>query len=133
MKKMKFNIQLFGGRGASSSEGSRSRGTGSGFLGGETYEQYQQRVLENTPRPITSMTDFSNRSNMTYAIKERIEVDLKKAITENQPRPRTGINIDSRKLTRNELNDLRLFAERNNIRMESNGTNEYFIWYKKNR
>ena len=32
---MKLNIQLFGGRGASSSEGSRKRGTGSGFLGEE--------------------------------------------------------------------------------------------------
>lgn len=132
---MKLDIQLFGGRGASSSEGSRKRGTGSGFLnqGGETYEQYKERVLENTKRPITAMTDFSNRDSITYAIKERIEVDLKKAITENQPRPRTGINIDSRKLSRNELNSLKLFANRNSIRMESNGTNDYFIWYKKNR
>lgn len=132
---MKLDIQLFGGRGASSSEGSRKRGTGSGFLNEnkETYEQYRERVLENTPRPITSMTDFSNRSNMTYAIKERTEVDLKKAMTERQPRPRTGINIDSRKLSKNELNTLRLFANRNDIRMESNGTNQYFIWFKKNR
>ena len=132
---MKLDIQLFGGRGASSSEGSRSRGTGSGFLGQEkeTYSQYVERVLENKPRPITAMTDFSNKSNMTYAIKERTEIDLKKAMTEKQPRPRTGINIDSRKISRNELNTLKSFANRNNIRMESNGANEYFIWFKKNR
>lgn len=132
---MKLEIQLFGGRGASSSEGSRKRGSGSGFLNEsrETYEQYRERVLENTPRPITAMTNFSNRDSMTYAIKERTEIDLKKAITENQPRPRTGINIDSRKLSINELNSLKSFANRNDIRMESNGTNSYFIWFKKNR
>ena len=132
---IKLNIQLFGGRGASSSVGSRSRGNGSGFLGQEreTYSQYVERVLENNPRPITSLTDFSNKNNMTYAIKERIEVDLKKAMTEKQPKPKTGINIDSRKLSINELNSLRLFANRNDIRMESNGTNQYFIWFKKNR
>ena len=132
---VKLNIQKFGGRGASSSEASKKRGTSSGFLNQEkeTYQQYTERVLENRPRPITSLADFSNKDNMTYAIKERIEVDLKKAMTENQPRPRTGINIDARKLSINELNSLRLFAQRNEIRMESNGTTQWFIWFKKNK
>jgi hypothetical protein len=74
---------------------------------------------------------FNNRVNLVKYIKEQIDINLEKAITEEQFAPRRGLNIDSRKLTINEFNALKSILIKNKIRIESNGVYDYFIWFKK--
>lgn len=74
---------------------------------------------------------FNNRANLVKYIKEQININLEKAITENQFAPRRGLNIDSRKLTINEFNALKSILIKNKISIESNGAYDYFITYQK--
>ena len=74
---------------------------------------------------------FNNRVNLVKYIKEQIDINLEKAITEEQFAPRRGLNIDSRKLTINEFNALKSILIKNKIRIESNGVYNYFITYQK--
>lgn len=78
-----------------------------------------------------SNNQLNNRKNLVSYIKEQIDVDLEKAITEKQFAPRKGLNIDSRKLTINEFNALKSILIKNKIRIESNGVYDYFITYQK--
>lgn len=77
--------------------------------------------------------ELNNRKNLVDYVKEQIDVDLDEAATENQFAPRRGLNIDSRKLTVNELNYVRTIMIKKDIRMESNGTYDYFIYYEKKK
>lgn len=77
------------------------------------------------------ISTLNNRKNLVNYVKEQTNVDLEKAITEKQYRPRAGINIDSRKLTQNEFNTMKLFLIKKEVRIESNGVYDYFIWFKK--
>ena len=113
---MKLDIQLFGGRGASSSNKVKSS---SKIRGTQTKEQEK-----------TKAGNFSNRKNTVNFVKEQIDVDLNKAATERQGSPRRGLNIDGRKLDRNEFATLRTFLNKKNIRFESNGVYDYFVWFK---
>lgn len=74
---------------------------------------------------------MNNRENLVKHIKDLHNIDLNKSATEKQFAPRRGLNIDSRKLDRNEFNTVRHELMKNNVRIESNGVNDYFITYKK--
>lgn len=113
---MKLDIQMFGGRGASSSASSSNANN-----------KPDVRIRKTTVKG----GNFSNRNNMVNYIKEQIDVDLNKAATERQFAPRAGINIDSRKLSINEFNSLRSFAAKNDVLILENGVNDYFIRFKK--
>lgn len=76
---------------------------------------------------------LNNRKNLVDYVREQIDVDLEEAATENQFAPRRGLNIDSRKLTINELNSVKTIMIKKDIRMESNGTYDYFIYYEKKK
>ena len=118
---MKLNIQLFGGRGASSGSTKKREGI-----------RTSKKVTKKNEKTTSgSSSNFSNRKNLVNSINEQISVNLNKAATERQFAPRTGLNIDSRKLSKNEFSTLRSFTKRKNIRMESNGVNDYFIRFKK--
>ena len=54
---------------------------------------------------------LNNRKNLVDYVREQIDVDLEEAATENQFAPRRGLNIDSRKLTINELNSVKMYIE----------------------
>ena len=75
--------------------------------------------------------EFNNRKNLVSAVKEQIDVDLEKAATERQFAPRRGLNIDSRKLEKNEFSSLKTFLYKHKITMQENGVYDYFINYKK--
>lgn len=77
--------------------------------------------------------ELNNRKNLVDYVKEQIDVDLDEAATENQFAPRRGLNIDSRKLTINELNFVKTIMIKKDIRMESNGVYDYFIYYEKKK
>lgn len=117
---MKLNIQLFGGRGASSGSTKKSEGI-----------RTSKKVTKKNKATGGSSLNFSNRKNLVNSINEQISVNLNKAATERQFAPRTGLNIDSRKLSKNEFSTLKSFAERKDIKIESNGVNDYFIRFKK--
>lgn len=76
---------------------------------------------------------LNNRKNLVDYVREQIDVDLEETATENQFAPRRGLNIDSRKLTINELNSVKTIMIKKDIRMESNGTYDYFIYYEKKK
>lgn len=117
---MKLNIQLFGGRGASSSSAKKSEGI-----------RTSKKVTKKNKTTGGGSSNFSNRKNLVNSINEQISVNLNKAATERQFAPRTGLNIDSRKLSKNEFSTLRSFTAKKDIRMESNGVYDYFIRFKK--
>ena len=117
---MKINIKLFGGRGARSGSTKKSEGI-----------RTSKKVTKKNKTTGGSSLNFSNRKNLVNSINEQISVDLNKAATGRQFAPRTGLNIDSRKLSKNEFSTLRSFTKRKNIKMESNGVNDYFIRFKK--
>ena len=87
--------------------------------------------FENSKKENESI--LNNRKNLVNYIKERLDIDLDNAATENQFAPRRGLNIDSRKLTQNELNDVKRIMIKKDIRMESNGQYDYFIYYEKKK
>ena len=73
--------------------------------------------------------ELNNRKNLVDYIKWQLDIDLEKAITEKQFSPRKGLNIDSRKLSKNEFNSLKSKLLKEEIRIESNGVYDYFITY----
>ncbi len=76
---------------------------------------------------------LNNRKNLVEYVKQQIDIDLEEAATENQFAPRRGLNIDSSKMTINELNNVKNIMIKKNIRMESNGIKDYFIYYEKKK
>ena len=117
---IKLDIQLFGGRGASSGSTKKSEGI-----------RTSKKVTKKNKATGGGSSNFSNRKNLVNSINEQINVNLNKAATERQFAPRRGLNIDSRKLSKNDLATLRTYANKQGIRIESNGVNDYFITYKK--
>ena len=104
----------------------------SDFVSYETKEQAIKRAFDNSVKekqatPIKA----NNRESLNALIKEQIDVDLDKAATERQAHPRSYLNIDSRKLSKNELNSLMYYANKNDINIQSNGVYDYAITYKK--
>ena len=75
-------------------------------------------------------SQLNNRKNLVDYFKEQTNIDLEKTATEKQFAPRRGLNIDSRKLTVNELNTIKSILLKKDMRIESNGVHEYFITYK---
>ncbi len=76
---------------------------------------------------------LNNRKNLVEYVKQQIDIDLEKVATENQFAPRRGLNIDSSKMTINELNNVKDIMIKKDIRMESNGIKDYFIYYEKKK
>ena len=76
---------------------------------------------------------LNNRKNLVNYVKQQIDIDLDKVATENQFAPRRGLNIDSSKMTINELNNVKHIMTKKDIRMESNGIKDYFIYYEKKK
>lgn len=76
---------------------------------------------------------LNNRKNLVEYVKQQIDIDLEEAATENQFAPRRGLNIDSSKMTINELNNVKNIMIKKDIRMESNGIKDYFIYYEKKK
>ena len=74
---------------------------------------------------------LNNKKNLVNYIKEQTNVNLEKAITEKQPKPRSFLNIDSRKLTTNEFNTVKSIVLKKTMRIESNGVYDYAIFYEK--
>ena len=74
---------------------------------------------------------LNNKQNLVDYFKIQTDIDLEKAVTEKQFAPRRGLNIDSRKLDINELNSLKTLMLKKEMRMETNGVYDYFIWYEK--
>ena len=98
----------------------------------ETKAQAMERTFNNSVKEKqTTPIKANNRENLNALIKEQINVDLDKAATERQSHPRRYLNIDSRKLSHNELNSLMYYANKNHINIESNGVYDYAITYKK--
>lgn len=108
---IKLNIQLFGGRGAASSTTKKGRNGGKLTFGGGL--------------------NFSDRKNLVSSIKDQLNIDLNKAATSRQFAPEMGLNLDIRKLSKNEFATLKSYTNKKSIRFESNGVNEQFIWFKK--
>lgn len=167
---MKLDIQLFGGRGASSSN-NRSisssykvqetengyKGKGSELLkfiraeekdSGVSVSASVKKTLKDNPNTTytfdgeklvgksnakSNAITFNNRQNLISSIQQQINVDLGKATTERQFAPRKGLNIDSKKLTRNEFFTLRTYLNKQNIQINENGVSDYFITYKKQK
>ena len=76
---------------------------------------------------------LNNRKNLVEYVKQQIDIDLEEVLTENQFAPRRGLNIDSSKMTINELNNVKDIMIKKDIRMESNGIKDYFIYYEKKK
>lgn len=76
-------------------------------------------------------TQANNRKNLVDYVKYQTNIDLEKGATERQFKPRTGLNIDSRKFEINEFNTIKKLFIDKGIRMEENGVYEYFIDFKK--
>lgn len=76
---------------------------------------------------------LNNRKNLVEYVKQQIDIDLEEVATENQFAPRRGLNIDSSKMTINELNNVKNIMIKKDIRMESNGIKDYFIYYEKKK
>ncbi len=76
---------------------------------------------------------LNNRKNLVEYVKQQIDIDLEEVATENQFAPRRGLNIDSSKMTINELNNVKDIMIKKDIRMESNGIKDYFIYYEKKK
>lgn len=74
---------------------------------------------------------LKNKNSLVNYAREIHNIDLSNASTEKQFAPRKGLNIDSRKLTQNELNTIKLAMIKKGMRMESNGLYDYFITYEK--
>lgn len=98
----------------------------SGKFGKKEIEE-KSEANDKTPK------ELNNRKNLVEYLKEQADIDLDEAATENQFAPRRGLNIDSRKLTQNELNTVKTIMIKKDIRMESNGVNDYFIYYEKKK
>ena len=76
---------------------------------------------------------LNNRKNLVNYVKQQTDIDLEEAATKNQFAPRRGLNIDSSKMTINELNDVKRIMIKKDIRIESNGIKDYFIYYEKKK
>ena len=121
---MKLNIQLFGGRGASSSNKELNHN--------KRLKKNAEKLVEKSNTKSNAIT-FNNRQNLISSIQQQINVDLGKATTERQFAPRTGLNIDSKKLTKNEFFTLRTYLNKEGIQINENGVSDYFITYKKQK
>lgn len=93
----------------------------------------KKEIEKKTDAKEKAPKELNNRKNLVDYVKEQVDVDLDEAATENQFAPRRGLNIDSRKLTVNELNFVKTIMIKKDIRMESNGTYDYFIYYEKKK
>ena len=93
----------------------------------------KKKEIENKEEKQKTSKELNNRKNLVEYIKEQIDVDLEEAATEKQFAPRRGLNIDSRKLTVNELNSIKTIMIKKDIRIEANGVYDYFIYYEKKK
>lgn len=95
----------------------------------ETPKEAVERTFQNK----VQSNVLKNRESLTSYVKEQVNVDLNKAATEKQSHPRSYLNIDSRKLTENEMYNLRkaLQSYGHNINIESNGVYDYAITYER--
>lgn len=78
---------------------------------------------------------ISNRKELTTFVKNQINLDLDTIATERQSRPRSFLNIDSRKLSPSDFNNLKGVLQKygHNISVESNGVYDYAISYEKRK
>lgn len=95
-------------------------------------------VREETPdvRVRASNAQLNNKKSVIDFVKQQTKIDLNKAVDENRfsTKSRTYLDIDSRKLSINELNTVRrLLQYDKGLRFESNGAYNYAIYYKKKR
>lgn len=88
---------------------------------------------ETNKNYVKTSSVLNNRKNLVNYVKQQIDIDLDKVATENQFAPRRGLNIDSSKMTINELNNVKHIMTKKDIRMESNGIKDYFIYYEKKK
>ena len=95
--------------------------------------KFEKKEIENKEEKQKTSKELNNRKNLVEYIKEQIDVDLEEAATEKQFAPRRGLNIDSRKLTVNELNSIKTIMIKKDIRIEANGVYDYFIYYEKKK
>lgn len=105
---------------------------------GETEEQainrtFNQPTMNDISKDIVKISgsNFSNRKNIVESFKKYLNIDLEKAITDNQFAPRTYLNFDSRKLNINEFNELKKYLKDKDVTMLENGAYDYAIRYKK--
>lgn len=70
---------------------------------------------------------LNNRKNLVEYVKQQIDIDLEEAATENQFAPRRGLNIDSSKMTINELNNVKNIMIKKDIREKINLYNSFIV------
>lgn len=87
----------------------------------------QKGGIQKTPEVL------NNRKNLVEYFRIQADIDLEKAATERQFAPRRGLNIDSRKLDKNEFFELRTILNKKNIAINENGVYDYFITYEKKK
>lgn len=87
----------------------------------------QKGGIQKTPETL------NNRKNLVDYFRIQTDIDLEKAATEKQFAPRRGLNIDSRKLDKNEFFTLRTQLNKKGISIQSNGVYDYFITYEKKK
>ena len=117
-----------GGRGASSSATTNTT-TKSLFNNSNREQRPDVRVR-------ASNVQLNNKKSVIDFVKQQTKIDLNKAVDEDRfsTKSRTYLDIDSRKLSINELNTVRrLLQYDKGLRFESNGAYNYAIYYKKNR
>lgn len=76
---------------------------------------------------------LNNRKKLVDYILMQTNINLDDVATERQFAPRTGLNIDSRKLTKDELFTLKSIIIKKDMRIESNGVYDYFIYFEKKK
>ena len=99
----------------------------------ENDEKFQKEFNEFLEDSQKTPEVLNNRKNLVDYFKIQADIDLEKCATERQFAPRRGLNIDSRKLDKNEFFTLRTILNKKNIQINENGVYDYFITYEKKK
>ena len=99
----------------------------------EKDEKFQKEFNDFLEKTQKTPQVLNNRKNLVDYFKIQADIDLEKAATERQFAPRKGLNIDSRKLDKNEFFTLRTMLNKKDIQINENGVYDYFITYEKKK
>lgn len=81
-------------------------------------------------------TTLNNKQDVIDYVKQQLKIDLNKAVDEDRfsTKSRAYLDIDSRKLNRNDFNSVRkLLQYDKGLRFEENGAYNYAIYYEKKK